>query len=230
MLRVHSIFRSINGEINIDGQGSLAIFVRFSGCSVGCNYCDTKNSWNKEKGIEYSSYQLFKKVMEQGLVRRVTITGGEPLEQDRTQLYAFFNLLQNRDISITLETSGQYSVANIVNLFKDISVVLDYKLPSSGVKAVNKNFCNLPQNSFIKFIIDSKEDFDYALMSVASFYTQQYHVASKIYFSPSFGRLQPYELFGWMKKDIRCLQFDIGINLQIHKYIFPQDCEESEES
>ena len=42
-------FISINGEGRKAGQ--LAIFLRFAGCNLECDYCDTK--WANEKNAPY---------------------------------------------------------------------------------------------------------------------------------------------------------------------------------
>lgn len=38
-LNVHSIFPSINGEVNAYHQGSLCTFIRLAGCPLRCSYC-----------------------------------------------------------------------------------------------------------------------------------------------------------------------------------------------
>ena len=38
-MRIHSIFKSINGEVNKYHQGSICIFIRLAGCSLKCRYC-----------------------------------------------------------------------------------------------------------------------------------------------------------------------------------------------
>ena len=40
-------FHSLQGEGFHTGQS--AFFVRLAGCNVGCSWCDTKYSWDKEK-------------------------------------------------------------------------------------------------------------------------------------------------------------------------------------
>lgn len=43
-------FVSINGEGLKSGQ--LSVFIRFAGCNLNCNYCDTK--WANEKDVKYT--------------------------------------------------------------------------------------------------------------------------------------------------------------------------------
>jgi 7-carboxy-7-deazaguanine synthase len=39
MLNVNEIFRSIDGEVNPSGQGTLTTFIRLQGCNLNCSYC-----------------------------------------------------------------------------------------------------------------------------------------------------------------------------------------------
>ena len=78
-MQVVEQFVSINGEGKRAGQ--LALFVRFAGCNLKCEYCDTK--WANEKDVPYDSYtaqDLYNQIKERG-VTNVTLTGGEPLLQ-----------------------------------------------------------------------------------------------------------------------------------------------------
>ena len=70
-------FISINGESTKAGQ--LAVFIRFAGCNLNCNYCDTK--WANEKDVSYETlteFEIYDYIKSTG-VTNVTLTGGEPL-------------------------------------------------------------------------------------------------------------------------------------------------------
>ena len=78
--KVVETFVSINGEGTRAGQ--LAMFVRFKGCNLRCEYCDTM--WANEKDAEYkvmSGEELLDSIKNSG-VKNVTLTGGEPLLQN----------------------------------------------------------------------------------------------------------------------------------------------------
>ena len=51
--RVVEHFTSINGEGRRAGQ--LAVFIRFAGCNLNCEYCDTK--WANSREFPVSSTQ-----------------------------------------------------------------------------------------------------------------------------------------------------------------------------
>src|SRR6516162_4617950 len=74
-MRITEIFFSIQGESTHAGEPCA--FVRFTGCSLRCGYCDTKYSY--AGGSEMSQEEVLKKVAGYP-VKLVEITGGEPLE------------------------------------------------------------------------------------------------------------------------------------------------------
>ena len=64
----------------VDGPGlRYAVFVQ--GCSHGCPGCHNAESQPAEGGTEYSVDDLVAKIRANGLVRNVTLSGGEPFEQ-----------------------------------------------------------------------------------------------------------------------------------------------------
>ena len=58
ILKITEIFPSIQGE----GlrQGEPTIFIRFSGCNLKCDFCDTQYAWLD--GKEYSTAHILEKV------------------------------------------------------------------------------------------------------------------------------------------------------------------------
>ena len=75
--KVNETFYSIQGEGRHTGMP--AVFLRLSGCSMNCSFCDTKYAFGagKEMGAEALLNDLA-----QYPVKTVIITGGEPTEQD----------------------------------------------------------------------------------------------------------------------------------------------------
>ena len=55
--KINEIFSSIQGEGPVVGYKQL--FIRFCGCNLNCNYCDTEF----QKGELYTPENLFKKNM-----------------------------------------------------------------------------------------------------------------------------------------------------------------------
>src|SRR2546429_1086723 len=91
-LQVSEIFYSIQGEGVSCGQA--AAFIRLGGCSLGCQWCDTKYTWHG--GPVWEEQRILDTV--KGFpARRVVVTGGEPFEQD-----IFFQAEDGiRDVAVT---------------------------------------------------------------------------------------------------------------------------------
>lgn len=122
---INEIFSSIQGEGKLIGRRQ--VFVRFSGCNLECDYCDTPQSQDSSLGSSFSEKELFNSINK--LItpdfHSISLTGGEPL------LHADFirSFLQKYDFDCLLETNGSLpdELKKIVELIKYAS--LDIKLP-----------------------------------------------------------------------------------------------------
>ena len=139
------------------GEGVLAgtpmLFVRFSGCAVGCRFCDTRRSWKRspeglvrwkgervDAGSEsFQNPVNTKKVLawaetfrkKQPGLAWVSLTGGEPLEQPAFAA-ALAKALKKEGWKLYLETAGLHPAA-LKMLGNSIDFVsMDWKLPSSS--------------------------------------------------------------------------------------------------
>jgi len=137
--RINEVFSSIQGEGKLIGRRQ--IFVRFSGCNLNCNYCDTPVSRGPDYGVLFSARELFSQVDE--LItpdfHSVSLTGGEPL------LHADFikEFLEEYNFDCLLETNGSlpHQISKIASLIKYAS--LDIKLPEhDSTSDYNKLFKN----------------------------------------------------------------------------------------
>jgi 7-carboxy-7-deazaguanine synthase len=99
--RVAETFFSIQGEGPT--AGLPAVFVRLQGCSVGCEWCDTKYSWDPGGGHEVDLPDLVAEATAYPC-RRAVITGGEPLESPLFVPLAV--ALRERGFTVEVETSG----------------------------------------------------------------------------------------------------------------------------
>ncbi len=125
---INEVFSSIQGEGTLIGRRQ--VFVRFSGCNLNCNYCDTSKSRDPLYGEEISTGELYKTV--NGLLtsdfHSISFTGGEPL------LHADFikYFLEKHEFKSLLETNGSLprEMLKIVGLVDYVSV--DIKLPEHG--------------------------------------------------------------------------------------------------
>ncbi len=232
-LKVTSIFLSVDGEVNPMGQGAWSTFVRLSGCTAGCKFCDTKYSWKDGEEVPVLSILAKIRDISKG-VKKITITGGEPLEQRGTALTTLIQELLLDGYYITVETNGLHEVeeflhiAAIVGRNRQLSMILDWKLPSSGApehKIKKATYVDLPHNCFVKFVISDAVDFEKAI-EAASFIRKCSD--ARLYFSPCAGGIEPATLFEWMKDSV-CPSWGIGYNLQLHKYTFSDDWRDEEQ-
>ena len=166
VLPVMEIQETLEGEgINI---GVPRLFIRVSGCAVGCTTCDTKDSWavGEHPLAEVSSLadRLVKIV--KGKVVEVSITGGEPLHY-RPQVTRLSSLLRRRGLRTNLETSGTIIDSQAFNCFDQVS--LDIKTPNTGVElgadvlaALYQVIEKMPQ-VYAKAVVRDQEDLDWLL-------------------------------------------------------------------
>lgn len=94
MLRVTQVVDTIQGEGLHTGRPVRLI--RLAGCTVGCPFCDTKDSQDPLSGELVPEEQLL------SLALPLLITGGEPCLQN------FSRLLSLSETPCWLETSGSY--------------------------------------------------------------------------------------------------------------------------
>ena len=98
--KVNEIFYSVQGEGAHSGMP--AVFLRLSGCSMGCAFCDTQYAFNNGKMMNGLEILV---ALSEFPCKTVVVTGGEPAEQD---LPSLINLLKSAGYSIHLETNGAH--------------------------------------------------------------------------------------------------------------------------
>ncbi len=162
--KIAEIFDSIQGEGPYIGYRQL--FIRFCGCNLLCDYCDTEF----DKGEEYTPLELLEKVKTFNLkhIHSISLTGGEPLLQYEF-LKEFLPLLKETETKIYLETNGTLPnpLKHIID-YTDI-ISMDFKLNSSGkigdMYAKHNEFLEISKNSrkevFAKLVFDETiQDFE----------------------------------------------------------------------
>ncbi|MEK6727666.1 MAG: 7-carboxy-7-deazaguanine synthase QueE [Candidatus Omnitrophota bacterium] len=124
--RVSEVFESVQGEGLYLGEKQ--IFVRFFGCNLNCQFCDTKLSGF----FEYEPQELFEEiVLYNHDFHSVSFTGGEPLLQ-HDFLKEVLMLTKKNGYKNYLETNGTLpgELEDIID-YLDI-VAMDIKLPTSS--------------------------------------------------------------------------------------------------
>lgn len=209
-LMIHSIFKSIEGEVSPHNQGAFTIFVRTCGCNLRCSYCDTLEAQNESTGKPMTLKGIIAELASLKC-RNVTFTGGEPLCQSTDLMKKLMEELHYY-FSISVETNGSKSIEPFRGLAR---FVMDYKLPSSGMeKHMNlQNFSSLSEMDFVKFVISNKEDFKQALKVKKQM--RRNGCQAVIAYSPAYKIMNPAVLFELMaKKNSRGI-----LSMQLHKEI-----------
>ncbi len=234
-LRVLSIFPTFDGEANAFHVGTPSVFIRLSGCSVGCSWCDTKYSWSFKRGRDMTARQILEHVnsFADG-VNKVTITGGEPLEQMgdafMSLLFSLVNAGEKR-YRVTIETAGTISWRRIYETHKyepKVHMVLDFKQPSAFLKGekVYTPFLEdmecTKEGDVIKYVIGDSTEFNEAVKTLDTLIVRR-NFKGRVVFSPVHNQLEPSLLAAWMAGSPECRRYQVGMNLQTHKYIWPEN-------
>jgi len=140
----------------------------------------------------------------------VEVTGGEPLVQK--ECITLLKKLVDLDYEVLLETSGSLTIKDVP---KQVINIIDFKCPSSGMKKKNHwdNINYLKPNDEVKFIIEDREDYEWAKMKI-----RQYNLnkKSKILMSPSYNKIEEKEIVDWILKD----NLNVKFQIQLHKIIW----------
>lgn len=121
---INEIFQTLQGEGVFTGVP--AVFIRLQGCPVGCSWCDTKQTWEKEQDKQTTlgdivlktldsdtwamadSDELIQLMKTKGFTaKHIVITGGEPCIYDLTPLT---ESLEQSGYQCQIETSGTYPI------------------------------------------------------------------------------------------------------------------------
>jgi 7-carboxy-7-deazaguanine synthase len=204
-LRINEIFHSLQGEA--DCVGFPTVFVRLTGCPLRCQYCDTEYAFHAGSWLDLSA--ILEKVRSFG-AQHVCVTGGEPLAQPNC--LALLKDLCDSGFHVSLETSGALDVAAVD---ARVTRVIDVKTPGSNEASRNRieNFQLLTPRDQLKFVICSREDYDWSKM-----FLQEHGVGQRcrILFSPSYNQLSPTVLADWILAD----RLPVRFQLQLHKVLW----------
>ena len=205
MLKINEIFYSIQGESTFAGE--RCVFVRLTGCNLRCTYCDTEYAFYD--GEELSIETIIEKIKSYNC-NVVEITGGEPLLQ--SNVHILMKQLCDENFTVLLETSGSLSIENVD---ERVINILDFKTPSSKMEKKNdfKNVDYLKETDEIKFVIGSREDYDWSKEIIEKY---QLDKKVKILFSAVFDKIEHEELVNWILED----NLNVRYQLQMHKYIW----------
>lgn len=203
-MRVTEIFFSIQGEGTRTGRP--CVFVRFTGCDLRCNYCDTAYAFTG--GREASRAEILAEVGRHAC-RLVLLTGGEPMLQ--RELPDLARDLLDRGYEVLVETHGQ---APLDALPAEVVRIADVKTPESGAPASDLAWLSrlLPQDE-VKFVVSSEADFRWSLEVI-----RRHGLEGRVtvLVGPVLGRVEPRDLARWILES----GVQARLNLQLHKLVW----------
>ena len=182
-LVVNEIYLSLQGESSF--AGLPCVFVRLTGCSLRCSYCDTAYAFaeGERRSLEEIRAEVGRLASPFGEVRSpksevrgrkaalgssrlplVELTGGEPLLQRNT--LPLMRTLCDEGFTVLLETSGAHEIATVDARVRRI---MDLKCPGSGEADRNRweNLRHLKGSDEVKFVITTQEDYEWARACIA---------------------------------------------------------------
>jgi 7-carboxy-7-deazaguanine synthase len=187
-------FYSLQGEGFHSGKA--AYFIRIGGCDVGCNWCDSKFSWNPDIHPLVDTEEIIDHAVASG-TDSVVVTGGEPLMWNLDYLCKG---LKKKNINTFIETSGAYPLSGEWDW---ICLSPKKNMPPED------NICKAADE--LKVIIQDRSDFEWAER-----YKKMVRGACQLYLQPEWSRFEKVvgEVVNYIKKNQ-----EWRISLQIHKYM-----------
>ena len=203
-MRVTEIFYSIQGESTLAGEPT--VFVRFTGCDLRCQYCDTEYAFYG--GRPMSRAEILAEVTRYP-ARFVCLTGGEPTLQK--ELPELAQDLLDRGYQVSLETHGQRPLGAVP---RGVRKIVDLKTPGSAEPHTEFGvFRELSPGDEVKVVVCSRDDFEWAVRKL-----DELEVWGKVpvLFSPSYGQVAPADLAAWVLGSGK----PVRLQLQLYKVIW----------
>ena len=221
-LRLTEIFHSVQGEGSTVGLPTT--FVRLTGCSLRCSWCDTTYSFHG--GKEWTLPEVMER-LRPIKTRRVCVTGGEPMDQPEACLALMRRLLEE-EYFVVLETSGSIDLAQADRLEprENLQLSVDVKCPSSNMQKRNHlaNLALLRPHDQLKFVVSDRRDYDFAREVLAAHPTRAQVLLQPMWPSPD--PVAETRIVG-ERADLRTLVewvladgIDARVGTQMHKVIW----------
>ncbi len=187
---VSEVFASVQGEGIYVGERQ--VFVRMAGCSATCSWCDTigsrarrptcvvygaeKRTLDNPVRVDQIVVEVLALIEQNGPIRTVSLTGGEPLEQAEF-VGGIAAALKRHRCRVYLDTNG-LETEGIGKVIRHVDVVaMDIKLPSATGKVnwdVHRAFLRALRRGtvFVKIVVDHStpiEELEEAVQLVAAY-------------------------------------------------------------
>lgn len=207
MININEMYPAIEGE----GiwQGLLCYFIRFSGCNLKCEFCDTEHKECKKK----HSYEIKREINEFYNLddeKRIVITGGEPFLQKEQLVELIQHLTTLTNIKISIYTNGTILIPKQFLHNENIHIILDYKIKDAS-KMIEENLIDMSKKDIIKFVVSNVDQIPNIKRIIENY-------NSTFVITPSYDIINPMEI---ANKMIELKIGEIKLGLQQHKYIYP---------
>lgn len=226
-LKLCEIFNSISGEGLM--QGLPATFIRFSGCNMSCDYCDTK--YHSKDFKEVSVQDILENKMVQNS-NYFIITGGEPFVQNE-EIFCLIQELSKLG-RVEIETNGKNLYSSVSKLYEKVNpssvlLTVDLKLDQSGREREylydfenglrlisDKMLCCSSSNTFsplccVKVVVKDINDIDRANEFASK------HPNFQVIVSPCYGVISPTEIAEYILDNNYSI---LRMQIQLHKYLW----------
>ncbi len=202
-MKVNEMFTSIQGEGPY--MGIPMFFVRFTGCNLRCEWCDTQYAFYE--GVDMELEEIVNAVKKAGK-KWVCLTGGEPLLQK--DIYRLIDILL-KEYNVVLETNGSILIDRLPTE-ENLIVSLDIKTPSSKMEKymLLENIDYLGPKDYLKFVIKDERDFQYAKNII-----EEREIKSEIIFQPVWGTDMR-----WLAERVLEENLNVRVLPQLHKLIW----------
>ncbi len=207
-LKISEIFLSLQGESS--RVGLPTVFVRLTGCPLRCVWCDTAYAFSG--GRTMSLPEILEEVASHD-VRRVCVTGGEPLAQPASLL--LLRAMCDAGHAVSLETSGACDISGVDTR---VSRIVDVKAPGSGEVERNHwpNLALLTCSDELKFVLKDRADYEWARQLIID---RRLAELCPLLFSPVDSELAAATLAEWILAD----RLPVRFQLQLHKLLWGKE-------
>lgn len=153
--RIHS-FDSFG---TVDGPG-IRFIVFMQGCPLKCKFCHNRDTWDFDKGKEYTVEEIVKKLKRvkpyidaSSLGGGITVSGGEPLGQAEFVL-ELFKECKKQGFHTCLDTAGSYKLNDTIKQLLEYTdlVLLDIKHIDSNKCKDLTGMDNTNNKNFAKYL------------------------------------------------------------------------------
>jgi 7-carboxy-7-deazaguanine synthase len=174
-------------------------------------WCDTPYALDHREQGTPTTLADITAYAERNSCRFIEFTGGEPLEQP--EVFEMMKQLCDLGYTVAVETGGHIDVRQVD---ERVVTIMDVKCPDSRMSSLNKldNLSVLRQHDEVKFVIASRQDYEYARRIVREHNLEQ-RVAA-VLMSCVFGNVEAVELVSWILED----HLNVRFQLQVHKYVW----------